>query len=106
MTTTNTSADKTPSPAYTCRLPLSTQALTFLADLAAGSAVSASTARRWALEVIDLLAARAPRLRRALKKIAKQGGEVVLLDGALVRTSPGRGAGRHRRPRLRRPGRR
>ncbi|MEU7366494.1 hypothetical protein AB0B92_13010 [Streptomyces hygroscopicus] len=37
-------------------------------------------------EVIALLAAKAPRLDRALKKVARGGGEVVLLDGALIRT--------------------
>nr|WP_234355795.1 transposase family protein [Kitasatospora aureofaciens] len=37
-------------------------------------------------EVVGLLAARAPRLDRALKKIARSGGGVVLLDGSLVRT--------------------
>lgn len=57
-----------------------------LADMAGGNDVSASTVRRWLLEVIDLLSARAPRLDRALKKIAGQGGEVVLIDGTLVRT--------------------
>ncbi|MEU2210493.1 hypothetical protein AB0B95_30780 [Streptomyces hygroscopicus] len=36
--------------------------------------------------MIALLAAKAPRLDRALKKIARGGGEVVLLDGALIRT--------------------
>ncbi|WP_328886433.1 hypothetical protein [Streptomyces sp. NBC_00316] len=38
------------------------------------------------LEVIGLLSARAPRLDRALKKIASKGGVVVLLDGPLIRT--------------------
>ncbi|WP_189304653.1 transposase family protein [Streptomyces cinerochromogenes] len=42
--------------------------------------------RRWLLEVIELLSARAPRLDRALKEIARKGGVVVLLDGTLVRT--------------------
>ncbi|MCX5328630.1 MULTISPECIES: hypothetical protein [unclassified Streptomyces] len=37
-------------------------------------------------EVVGLLAARAPRLERALKKIARTGGGVVLLDGTLIRT--------------------
>jgi hypothetical protein len=41
---------------------------------------------RWVREVVGLLAARAPRLDRALKKIARKGGGVVLLDGTLVRT--------------------
>lgn len=37
-------------------------------------------------EVVQLLAARAPRLDRALRKIAQGGGVVVLLDGTLIRT--------------------
>ena len=57
-----------------------------LADLAGGNGVSASTIRRWVLEVIELLAAKAPRLDRALNKIAAAGGDVVLLDGTLIRT--------------------
>ncbi|MET9450836.1 transposase family protein [Streptomyces cinerochromogenes] len=57
-----------------------------LADLAGGNDVSESTVRRWRDEVIALLAAQAPRLDRALKKIARQGGEVVLIDGTLVHT--------------------
>lgn len=57
-----------------------------LSDMAGGNGVSASTVRRWLLEVIELLSARAPRLDRALKKIARRGGVVVLLDGTLVRT--------------------
>jgi hypothetical protein len=57
-----------------------------LADMAGGSGVSPSTIRRWVLEVIDLLAAKAPRLDRVLAKIAKKGGQVVLLDGFLIRT--------------------
>ncbi|MET7896587.1 transposase family protein [Streptomyces mirabilis] len=57
-----------------------------LADMAGGNHVSASTVRRWVKETIDLLAVRAPRLDRALKKIARRGGVVVLLDGTLVRT--------------------
>ncbi|MEU1598539.1 hypothetical protein ABZ468_38465 [Streptomyces sp. NPDC005708] len=57
-----------------------------LSDMAGGNGVSASTVRRWLLEVIELLSARAPRLDRALKEIARKGGVVVLLDGTLVRT--------------------
>ncbi|WP_327690779.1 hypothetical protein OG870_07365 [Streptomyces sp. NBC_00461] len=57
-----------------------------LSDMAGGNAVSASTVRRWVLEVIRLLSARAPRLDRALKEIARVGGVVVLLDGTLIRT--------------------
>ncbi|MET9896646.1 transposase family protein [Streptomyces sp. NPDC006465] len=57
-----------------------------LADLAGGNAVSASTVRRWVLEVLGLLAARSPRPDRALAKVAKDSGCVVLLDGTLIRT--------------------
>ena len=57
-----------------------------LADLAGGNGISAATLRRWVTEVIGLLAEQAPRLDRALKKIADKGGVVVLLDGTLVRT--------------------
>jgi hypothetical protein len=57
-----------------------------LCDMAGGNGISASTVRRWLLEVIGLLAAQAPRLDRVLRKIARSGGEAVLIDGTLVRT--------------------
>lgn len=57
-----------------------------LADMAGGNGVSACTIHRWAREIIQLLAARAPRLDRALATIGKQGGEAVLLDGTLIPT--------------------
>ncbi|MEV7976816.1 transposase family protein [Streptomyces sp. NPDC086519] len=57
-----------------------------LAGMAGGNNVSESTVRRWRDELITLLAPQAPRLDRALKKIAKQGGEVVLIDGTLIPT--------------------
>jgi hypothetical protein len=57
-----------------------------LADMAGGNGVSASTIGRWTWEIIGLLAARAPRLDRALAKVRNQGGEVVLLDGTLIAT--------------------
>jgi hypothetical protein len=57
-----------------------------LADMAGGNGVSASTIHRWTWEVIGLLAARAPRLDRALAAIKKAGGEAVLLDGTLIPT--------------------
>lgn len=63
-----------------------------LCDMAGGNGISASTVRRWLLEVIGLLAAKAPRLDRALRKIARSGGEVVLIDGTLVRTRRRTGA--------------
>ncbi|MCY0932425.1 hypothetical protein OTB20_41045 [Streptomyces sp. H27-H1] len=57
-----------------------------LADMAGGNNVSESTVRRWRDELLGLLALQAPRLDRALKKLARQGGEVVLIDGTLIRT--------------------
>jgi hypothetical protein len=54
--------------------------------MAGGNGVSASTIDRWTWEVIGLLAARAPRLDRALATVRRQGGEVVLLDGMLIPT--------------------
>jgi len=66
------------------------------ADLAGGNEVSATTIRRWCDEVIALLAAKASRLDRALRKITKPGGEVVLIDGTLIPTR--RRTGRDNRP--------
>jgi hypothetical protein len=57
-----------------------------LADLAWGNTISAATVHRWVREVIEELAAQAPRLSRALTKAARAGAEVVLIDGTLVRT--------------------
>ncbi|WP_308370808.1 transposase family protein [Streptomyces sp. MAR25Y5] len=57
-----------------------------LSDIAGGSNVSESTVRRWRDELITLLDAPAPRLDRALKKVAKRGGEAVLIDGTLIPT--------------------
>ncbi|MFB7531449.1 transposase family protein [Streptomyces sp. NPDC056178] len=69
--------------------------------------MSESTVRRWRDEVITLLAAQAPRLGRALKKVAKRGGEVVLIDGTLIRARRRAGkadrrncSGKHRSHRL------
>ncbi|MGW2425989.1 transposase family protein [Streptomyces sp. NPDC001709] len=75
-----------------------------IADMAGGNAVGDTTVRRWRDELISLLAARAPRLDRACKKIAKRGGEVVLIDGTLIPTVRRTGtanrpnySGKHRR---------
>jgi hypothetical protein len=43
-----------------------------LADMVGGNDISATTIRRWRDELIRLLAAKAPRLDRALKKIARR----------------------------------
>ncbi|KPI02996.1 hypothetical protein OK074_5146 [Actinobacteria bacterium OK074] len=75
-----------------------------LADMTDGNIMSESTVHRWRDELITLLAAQAPRLNRALKKVAKQGGEVVLIDGTLIPTQRRTGkadrrnySGKHRR---------
>ncbi|GGT74258.1 hypothetical protein GCM10010207_84630 [Streptomyces atratus] len=75
-----------------------------LADMADGNNVSESTARRWRDELITLLAAQAPLLDRALKKVANRGGEVVLIDVTLIPTQRRTGradrrnySGKHRR---------
>lgn len=57
-----------------------------LLDLAGGNNVAESTLRCWRDEMIGLLAAKAERLDRALRKIAQRGGEVVLIDGTLIPT--------------------
>ncbi|MER5918562.1 transposase family protein [Streptomyces sp. NPDC001982] len=57
-----------------------------LLDMAGGNAVHHTTVGRWVKEVVLLLARRAERLERVLKKITRKGGCVVLLDGTLVRT--------------------
>ncbi|WP_206301791.1 transposase family protein [Streptomyces sp. AcE210] len=67
-----------------------------LLDMAGGSGVSPATVRRWVLEVCTLLAARAERQDRALKRIVRKGGEVVLLDGTLIRTRRRTGAANRR----------
>ncbi|MBS2966365.1 hypothetical protein KGA66_25200 [Actinocrinis puniceicyclus] len=57
-----------------------------LRDIAAANNISASTLKRWVDELIALVATRAARLERALEKVRKSGGEVVLLDGTLIKT--------------------
>ncbi|WP_030213360.1 transposase family protein [Streptomyces bikiniensis] len=61
-------------------------------DPAGGNGVHRTTVARWVREVVGLLAARAPRLDRALKRITRPGGGVVLLDGSLIRTRHRTGA--------------
>jgi hypothetical protein len=52
------------------------------AELAAGFGVSTTTAWRYAGETVALLAARAPKLRRALRAVGKHA--YVVLDGTLI----------------------
>ncbi|WP_225840136.1 transposase family protein [Streptomyces sp. NK08204] len=67
-----------------------------LLDLAGGNDVPESTLRRWRDEMINLLAAGAPRLDRALRAMARRGGQAVLIDGTPVPTQ--RRTGKANRP--------
>jgi Helix-turn-helix of DDE superfamily endonuclease/DDE superfamily endonuclease len=54
------------------------------AEVAAGFGVGTSTAWRYVNETVALLAARAPRLRQAVRDAAKAGHAYVVLDGTLI----------------------
>ena len=54
------------------------------AELAAGFAVGTTTAWRYVSETADLLAARAPKLRTAIRDARKAGYAYVVLDGTLI----------------------
>ncbi|MFF8101302.1 hypothetical protein ACF07S_16340 [Streptomyces sp. NPDC016640] len=55
-----------------------------LTDRAGGNSVSAATVRRRVLEVLDLLAARAPRPDRALTKAGRNAHHATMLLRALL----------------------
>ena len=72
------------------------------AELAAGFGVATATAWRYATETVALLAARSPRLRRALDQARQAGHAYVIIDGTLIpidRVAADRPfySGRHRR---------
>src|SRR5258708_20534868 len=54
------------------------------ADLAAGFEVGTSTAWRYVNETVALLAARAPKLRQAVRGAQKAGHAYVIVDGTLI----------------------
>jgi hypothetical protein len=54
------------------------------ADLAAGFGVGTATAWRYVNEVVALLAARAPKLRKAVRDARKAGHAYVIVDGTLI----------------------
>jgi hypothetical protein len=54
------------------------------ADLAAGFGVGTTTAWRYVNETVELLAARAPKLRAAVRNAKKAGYAYVVLDGTLI----------------------
>src|SRR5215469_3545493 len=55
-----------------------------LAELAAGFGVGVTTAWRYVNETVELLAARAPKLRGAVRDAVKAGYAYVILDGTLI----------------------
>jgi len=55
------------------------------AELAAGFGVGTATAWRYVNETVSLLAARAPRLRTAVRNAKRAGYAYVVLDGTLIR---------------------
>ena len=63
------------------------------ADLAAGSGVGRTTAWRYVQETVALLAARAPKLRRAVRDAKRAGHAYVVLDGTLIPIDRVAGAG-------------
>jgi len=54
------------------------------ADLAAGFEVGTATAWRYVSETVALLAARAPKLRQAVRDAKKSGHAYVIIDGTLI----------------------
>jgi hypothetical protein len=54
------------------------------ADLARANGVSHHTVRRWVAQVLKTLAAQAPRLDRVLARAARDGIQVLLLDGCCL----------------------
>jgi hypothetical protein len=54
------------------------------AELAAGFDVGTATAWRYVNETVDLLAARAPKLRTAIRDAARAGYAYVVVDGTLI----------------------
>jgi len=54
------------------------------AQVGAGFGVSTSTAWRYVHEAVEFLAARAPKLERALRAARTHGEQVLVLDGTLI----------------------
>jgi hypothetical protein len=59
------------------------------ADLAAGFGTGTATAWRYVTETVALLAARSPKLRRALADAKDAGHAYLVIDGTLIPTGPG-----------------
>jgi hypothetical protein len=54
------------------------------AELAAGFGIGTTTAWRYVTETVALLAARAPKLRQALRDASKAGHAYLVIDGTLI----------------------
>ena len=54
------------------------------AELAAGFGISTATAWRYVMETVALLAARAPKMRQALRDAARAGYAYLVTDGTLI----------------------
>jgi hypothetical protein len=59
------------------------------AELAAGFGIGTATAWRYVTETVALLAARSPKLRRALAEAKDAGHAYLVIDGTLIPTGPG-----------------
>jgi Helix-turn-helix of DDE superfamily endonuclease len=59
------------------------------ADLAAGFGAGTATAWRYVQETVALLAARSPKLRRALADAKDAGHAYLVIDGTLIPAGPG-----------------
>jgi len=55
-------------------------------DLAAGFGVGRTTAWRYVSETVELLAAKAPKLRKAVRDAKRAGHAYVIIDGTLIPT--------------------
>jgi DDE superfamily endonuclease len=78
-------AEAEPRAAGSPRPGLPAQGETF-AEVAAGFGVGTATAWRYVNETVALLAARAPKLRRAVRDARRAGYAYVILDGTLIAT--------------------
>jgi hypothetical protein len=64
------------------------------AEIAAGFGISAATAWRYVHETVALLAARAPKLRRALRDAKDAGHAYLVIDGTSSRSTASPPTGR------------
>ena len=78
-------AQAEPGPAGPARAPCLRKGEPF-AQVAAGFGIGTATAWRYVTETVVLLAARAPKLRKAVRDAKRAGLAFAVLDGTLVKT--------------------